>query len=142
MSRLASLAALLAVAPVADAVSLRSGQAPPTAHFVAANANSTKHVPIEPDTLAEYKDSSAECLSWCGALDNNCFRGCLNDCMGHLGPPPCVAFALEKECHDACTKMEAAYSCLGEVKPSDTHVCHGKLNEVNVPADQKCRLPK
>merc|ERR1719230_1118612 len=90
-----------------------------------------KHMPMTPHNLKEWKSEAQGCLSWCGALGDNCFRGCLDDCVGHLGPPPCVGFALQPECHDACNSLDPSYQCLLTVGADATHECHMKFGEAS-----------
>eukprot|EP00927_Polykrikos_kofoidii_P052519 TRINITY_DN46393_c0_g1_i1.p1 TRINITY_DN46393_c0_g1~~TRINITY_DN46393_c0_g1_i1.p1 ORF type:complete len:146 (-),score=13.16 TRINITY_DN46393_c0_g1_i1:87-467(-) len=100
-----------------------------------------KHRPAKPTDLASYKDAAAECLTWCSGLDKDtCFRSCLDDCAGYLGPPPCIGFALDVPCYDACNGLEPAFACLRSVVAGSTHECHVKLNNATLPA-KECKLP-
>jgi len=94
---------------------------------VGASAARTRHLPIPPNNLKEYHDAAQDCLTWCGSLDGKCFRGCLDDCAGALGPPPCAAFALEPECSPVCESLVPVHACLVEVSANSTHDCHAKI---------------
>mmetsp|Transcript_32061 Transcript_32061/g.68301 ORF Transcript_32061/g.68301 Transcript_32061/m.68301 type:complete len:157 (+) Transcript_32061:34-504(+) len=116
-----------------EAVVLDGSAAP---HSLVARCSVEKrHMPKRPGDLAEWKDEAQECLTWCGALGDKCFRGCLDDCTGALGAPPCASFALEPNCSSACEKLVPAYSCLLNVSATLTHECHLKFNEATVPTD-------
>eukprot|EP00427_Karlodinium_veneficum_P007349 CAMPEP_0169085460 /NCGR_PEP_ID=MMETSP1015-20121227/13172_1 /TAXON_ID=342587 /ORGANISM="Karlodinium micrum, Strain CCMP2283" /LENGTH=151 /DNA_ID=CAMNT_0009145549 /DNA_START=71 /DNA_END=526 /DNA_ORIENTATION=+ len=101
-----------------------------------------QHLPMKPKNLAEYKSEAEGCLTWCGSLDDKCFKGCLNTCSNALGPPQCVGFALEKTCFDACNSLADPYGCLKTVDATNTAECHGKLQSVTIPSpESKCLLP-
>ena len=106
-----------------------------------AGVNASKHMPMKPANLADYKDEAGECLTFCTSLNatSSCFRGCLDDCTNALGPPPCVGFALEPPCHTACQKLEPAFACLATVAQDSTHECHIKLNDATLP-DKECKI--
>jgi len=103
--------------------------------------NSMLHIPSKPSTLREYKEEAQECLTFCASLGNTCFRSCLDDCSKYLGPPPCIAFALQADCYETCGQLYSVYSCLSSVSASNTHECHLQFNEVTMPSAE-CRLPK
>uniref|UniRef100_A0A7S1QTS4 Uncharacterized protein n=1 Tax=Alexandrium catenella TaxID=2925 RepID=A0A7S1QTS4_ALECA len=89
-----------------------------------ANSTATRHLPLKPDSLAEWKDEAQGCLTWCASLGDTCFRGCLDDCSQALGPPPCAGFAMQKSCFDGCNSLVPAFDCLQNVTANNTHTCH------------------
>mmetsp|Transcript_107823 Transcript_107823/g.310567 ORF Transcript_107823/g.310567 Transcript_107823/m.310567 type:complete len:162 (-) Transcript_107823:122-607(-) len=95
-----------------------------------------KHMPKTPKTLAEYKEEATGCLTWCSDLSDTCFAGCMSDCVGYLGEPPCVSFTLDSgdECKTACDELLACHGCLQTVLASNTETCHSMLIAAHVPA--------
>lgn len=94
------------------------------------------HMPSQVASLSEYKDEAQECLTWCGALSNSCFKGCLNTCTGYLKSPPCAAFVLDQNgCKAACDKLNTGFNCLLTVAADNTQSCHSVLLGVTVPTN-------
>merc|ERR1712048_1268208 len=93
------------------------------------------HRPKKVTSLSEYKEEASGCLTWCGSLSGNCFRGCLSTCITHLKAPPCPGFVLDaNKCKDTCDLLQEGYSCLETVDANSTQMCHAKLT-VTVPED-------
>mmetsp|Transcript_63081 Transcript_63081/g.195310 ORF Transcript_63081/g.195310 Transcript_63081/m.195310 type:complete len:159 (-) Transcript_63081:65-541(-) len=91
-------------------------------------AGAARHLPLRPNNLVEWRDEAEGCLTWCANLGDKCFRGCLDECAGALGPPPCLGFALQRSCFDACHSLEPAFACLQSVSANSTHTCHLQFN--------------
>merc|ERR1719191_617738 len=86
------------------------------------------HQPLPTDSLKEWKTEATGCLTFCGSLKQNCFRGCLDDCINVLQAPRCPALVLDKACSGPCKDLEASFKCLQTVKAGATQECHSKLN--------------
>mmetsp|Transcript_24232 Transcript_24232/g.53805 ORF Transcript_24232/g.53805 Transcript_24232/m.53805 type:complete len:153 (-) Transcript_24232:70-528(-) len=137
-----SLVALLAVP--CGATLLRGPGHAGGARLVIINATTcgaaSKHLPKRPDTLAEYKDEALGCLTWCGALGDSCFRGCLDPCLKSLKDPPCAGFVVDNTpCFKACNALKPGMDCLGTVSPNSTHECHQILGATSLP-EEECLL--
>ena len=100
-----------------------------------------KHKPAKkPTNLAEIKNEAEGCLTWCGALKDKCFRGCLNTCTKALGLPACAAFALDLRCSKGCKSFAPVFSCMGEITAKETAKCHMKLGEVKADDIKDCKF--
>mmetsp|Transcript_9779 Transcript_9779/g.17103 ORF Transcript_9779/g.17103 Transcript_9779/m.17103 type:complete len:159 (-) Transcript_9779:75-551(-) len=148
------LFAILALQLLADASLLRSRSRPPVVASrplapargmigtksaklaVNTTANATRHMPKPYSNLVEYKDAAQDCLTWCGSLGSNCFKGCLDECTNHLKPPPCAAFVIDGgACAAECKALEPGYACLKTVTANNTQDCHLKLLNADVKSD-------
>mmetsp|Transcript_76398 Transcript_76398/g.151124 ORF Transcript_76398/g.151124 Transcript_76398/m.151124 type:complete len:173 (-) Transcript_76398:37-555(-) len=106
-----------------------------------ASDGSKKHKPYKkPKNLAEFRDEAQGCLTWCGALKDKCFRGCLNTCTKALGLPPCAAFALDLRCTKGCKSFAPVFSCMKEITAKETAKCHLKLGEVKTGDIKDCKI--
>mmetsp|Transcript_9432 Transcript_9432/g.24452 ORF Transcript_9432/g.24452 Transcript_9432/m.24452 type:complete len:150 (-) Transcript_9432:33-482(-) len=129
----AQLASAISVQPAALAVP-RGLVVASSSSSRACGAASSQHRPPLSKSLADYKGNAEECLSWCGGYSSKCFRGCLNDCVGHLKAPPCPAFVLSTDgCKDACDRLTPIYGCLQTVDANSTQDCHVQFASATIP---------
>eukprot|EP00747_Dinoflagellata_sp_TGD_P164089 gnl/TRDRNA2_/TRDRNA2_183538_c0_seq1.p1 gnl/TRDRNA2_/TRDRNA2_183538_c0~~gnl/TRDRNA2_/TRDRNA2_183538_c0_seq1.p1 ORF type:complete len:162 (+),score=29.90 gnl/TRDRNA2_/TRDRNA2_183538_c0_seq1:66-551(+) len=113
-----------------------------SAMCAAAKAKHTPRSPVVAKTLKDYKAQAEECLTWCGSLKKGCIRGCIDDCQASIKAPNCQAYVVDnKECGEACKKMEPVFECLSSVKPDSTQECHSKLSDAKMP-DKECPYGK
>mmetsp|Transcript_14809 Transcript_14809/g.29204 ORF Transcript_14809/g.29204 Transcript_14809/m.29204 type:complete len:130 (-) Transcript_14809:41-430(-) len=96
----------------------------------------SKHFPMTPDNLNEYRDEADGCMTWCAAKTGpDCFDGCRDKCSKHLGAPNCPIFKGNTKCMDACLEVKKFYECTRTVSYKNTLDCAILRNGLNLPKE-------
>lgn len=82
------------------------------------------HTYSAPPDLESWKDQATCCLAHCGGMSDNCFDGCMDDCVQY--DLDCTGLAMQNECYAKCQGLGDCNACLDTVQADDTSSCNLK----------------